>query len=210
MTLEYKQINYQEFLGTIEPSSVGFCELAGNPVWTIRKQADYYQLWLEQLHNNLLIDDAWVICWVNREDIAWINLLASKFGFDTQEPGIRIRMHPTEPIKLHSSTMHPVINYFLLLRKGKPKVNSISFINALSDPGRAPNQERSIELCKQYITVLMQADGNFIAPNCGSGNCLIAAAQLGYNAYGADILERNYMRYLERVRYLREVEHVIL
>ena len=155
-----------------------------------------YSTWiltvLEQSYR-ILKDNSWCVLWFDIKELSEILKCIRAVGFECNGiPGIWIKHKP-------GGCMNPEVSLassyetFFYMRKGKPALNKKGRSNVFSFPHPAKKvhpTERPIELMQDLIEVFTITDP-ICVPFLGSGNTMLAAANLGLSCFGWD-LDKSY------------------
>ncbi len=169
------------------------------------KEKKEYIEWIERVFvasYRVLKDNSWIIVWFAIEP--WLEptyQALMKAGFE----GTRV---PALWIKNNGNTRTPNIhlrNYFepfLYARKGnamlaKPGSRNVFSFPVISDKTH-PN-EKPIECYMDILNVFCTPSSTVISPFAGSGNCLLAAANLKMPAVGIDLNEEDKQQFIAKV-----------
>jgi site-specific DNA-methyltransferase (adenine-specific) len=156
--------------------------------------AEDYPDFLDRLFtecSRIMTTNGWLLCW---HDVAWrdtVHSILANRGFEpTKLPAYWLKAHPgqtNDPSRALSS----VVDHFTYARKGNAEIynkgrrNAFLF-NTVPKPKSHPT-ERPIELMQEIFRTFAGPGTNICVPFLGSGNSILAAANLNMHAYGFDL-----------------------
>lgn len=164
---------------------------------------EFMQLMLNECYR-VLAPDSWLILWYAIEPWAEITYQwAKRAGFTGRRLGgfwIKTQGQTKQPDKYLGSAVEP----FYYLAKGSPVIVKPGRINAFNYKGVPPQRkvhptERPIELIQDILSHFVDVGSNILVPFAGSGNTLLACANLGLNGVGFDLSEEYYNTYVLKV-----------
>jgi len=154
-----------------------------------------YLFFLERTINEcyrVMSDQSWMVFWFAIEPwIEDIYMLLSKAGFQTRRlVGLWV--------KETGQTMNPALHLanayepFFYCRKGNPSIMKQGRTNVFNYKAVAPGKkrhptERPIELIQELLQTFCLEGSRVLVPFLGSGNTILAAANLNLIAFGADL-----------------------
>lgn len=160
--------------------------------------------------HNVLEPNGWLILWFDIKKLESITRIVRETGFQLKEiPAIWIK--PTGQTNQPTIYMGNCVEYFLYARKGsdfqsgaflnKPGRRNVFEFNIVSYTKTIHPTERPIEMMEEILEtfVLPGKDKKVLVPFLGSGNTLLAAANLGMEAWGYDLTKIFKDAYIERV-----------
>lgn len=157
--------------------------------------------------NNLLLSSGWVVCWFAFQ---WYQEIIDAFketGFTPCPiPGYWVKQIAGQTLQ-PETRLGSVIEGFIYARKGNAVLrkqgrnNSFPYQPVPTDYKVHPT-ERPIEMIEDLIETFCPPSGMVCSPFLGSGNTLLAAANLGVHCWGCDLdIENEYKNaYINRVQ----------
>lgn len=145
------------------------------------------ECWRVMNHNS------WLIMWFAHEPwMAVIRDLLEDAGFRTSfMVGIWDKKKPGQN-RQPERNLASSYEMFYIARKGDPKLNIMGRGNMFSFEAISPNRkvhptERPIELIQDILNIFLPTGARILVPFAGSGNTILAAANLRMNAVGFDL-----------------------
>ncbi len=155
--------------------------------------SDAYPEFLEQLFKGcyrVMTDNSWLICWFGPDP--WFNIvfkMIHRAGFNCRRiPGIWAK---TSPGQTNNPNIHLANSYemFFYAYKGRPVINMAGRSNVFHYAPTPPSQkthptERPLALMREVYETFAMPGSRLLIPFLGSGNGLLAAAELNISALG--------------------------
>ena len=164
-----------------------------------------YMEWIDQLLpecNRVMKDNSWLILWFSIEP--WVDLLfyaLKRAGFEgTRTPLLWIKNNGnTRTPNIHLRNYYECAFYFrkrnaMLAKPGSRNVFSFPVI-----PDKIHPNEKPVEMYMDILSVFCTPGSTILSPFAGSGNCLLAAANLNMPAVGIDLDVENRQQFVARV-----------
>jgi len=140
----------------------------------------------------MMVSSGWLICWHAYQWYSEIVALLTETGFQV----CPIPAFWVKPIQ--GQTRNPevrlgsVIEPFLYARKGNAVIrqqgrNNRFEYHPVQDLKKSHPTERPIEMMEDILKTFAPPDGQLLVPFLGSGNTLLAAANIGIWAFGYDL-----------------------
>lgn len=160
---------------------------------TPEKYAVNLPLWLAECYR-VMTPHSWIVVWFGVEP--W-------FGFVLQtmrNVGFSVRGMPAIWVKGGGQATNPPLylastyDMFFYGRKGKATIvkqgrNNVFDYRPVASQRKINPAERPIEMLQEIITVFCEPGSNIMVPFLGSGNTLLAAANLNMNAFGFELVK---------------------
>lgn len=152
----------------------------------------------------IMAPDSWLILWYATEP--WSELVyqwATEAGFTGRRLG-GYWTKPTGQTKQPDIYLGSAVEPFYYLAKGKPVIAKPGRVNNFSYKQVPPQKkthptERPIELIQEILTTFVDVGSRVVVPFAGSGNTLLACANLGMDGIGWDLTEEYHTTYILKV-----------
>lgn len=160
----------------------------------------------------VMFPESWLVCWHAIQWYPTIKTLLVEAGFSAEKipaiwnKGIVGQTH--NPEQRLGSSYEP----FIYARKGKPVIRKPGRGNVwdykpIHSEHKVHPTERPIEMIQDVIETFCPPGGHLCVPFLGSGNTLLAAANLGMSCFGFDLSEEYKNSYLAKVEAGRPKEY---
>lgn len=159
-------------------------------------------------------ENSWLICWFAQEpwfEIVYQSLM--RVGFKGNRiPAIWVKDGISGQTNQPDMYLGNCYEAFFYVRKGDPSINKQGRKNVFQYKVVASNSkihptERPIELIQDVIQTFAWEGARIMSPFLGSGNTLLAAANLGMNGFGFDLSEEYRDAYIVRVNESRPQQY---
>lgn len=140
----------------------------------------------------VLTNDGWLICWFGPDP--WYEVVRDEL----KAAGLKVAGIPGAWVKPQGQTMNPQMRLgnsyelFFYASKGNAQINkqgrANTFCYKLVPPDKKIHPtERPIELLEEILQTFAMPGANVLVPFAGSGNTLLAAANVNMKAFGYDL-----------------------
>jgi len=154
-----------------------------------------YPLFLETVFTEsyrVLMSSGWVICWFGFQWYPEVRAALERVGFSVCHiPGFWVK--PTQgQTRSPETRLAGVVECFLYARKGKEVLrkqgrNNLFLYHPAPPSTKVHPTERPIEMMEDILTTFVVPGGQIMVPFLGSGNTLLAAANVGMRGFGFDL-----------------------
>jgi len=160
----------------------------------------------------VMSEHSWMILWFGPDP--WFETLyqlASEAGFEGRRiPGIWLK--PSGQTMQPSYNLANCFEMFFYLRKGKPAIIQQGRSNAFEYPPVPPSKkihptERPIEMISDILATFCSESARVLVPFAGSGNTLLASANMKMTGIGYDLTESYKDSYILRVHQSKPGEY---
>ena len=149
-------------------------------------------------------DNSWLIVWFGPDP--WFSLMLGTL----RDAGFEVRGLPGIWSKGRGQTQQPAMylantyEMFFYARKGKPGIrkqgrNNVFDFPPISGNGKSHPTERPVEMIEEVLRTFSEPGSRLLVPFLGSGNTLLAAANIGLQAFGFELSQIYKDRFIVRV-----------
>lgn len=140
--------------------------------------------------------NSWIIIWFSPRkwyDSIWNAVLRAGFtGRDLPALWVKTKVGQTHNVRHHLASD---AEYFFYARKGDPEIvkqgrSNLFTFKAVAPQNKIHPTERPIEMIQEVLSTFQRPGARVMVPFLGSGNTILAAANLGMPAFGWDLGEK--------------------
>ncbi len=168
-----------------------------------RDYIDFMQRTFEECYR-VMKEHSWMIVWFGPDP--WFSLMLGTL----REAGFEVRGLPGIWSKGRGQTQQPALylantyEMFFYARKGKPGIrkqgrNNVFDFPPLPGTAKIHPTERPVELIEEILHTFSDPGGRLLVPFLGSGNSLLAASNVGMQAFGYELSQAYKDRFVVRV-----------